>query len=267
MMLYVILSCLVCLLLLRFVYLARDKEIVKVVTTNFGNKHQKPLILKKENECLIIVTDPVGTPRVGESACLIAKGVITKQYESSLVNVSPADFLKKTCFLAHRAISEQMNANNGGCSLALIYLHQKQLSYASVGDIGIYLSDDELKQLNSFDLYKYQLRSRVLEGQISEESLLNNQLRNELTAYLGHENLKKINISTAPIQLVKHDQLFVATRAVYESITLLNLERLVIGKGKPSFKIEVLERWYHGKKLANEQKQRAASAVLISHFK
>ena len=267
MIIYLLIVCLVVMLILRFLYLGKNQANFKMATTNFGNKSQEPLILEKEDECLVVVTDPVGAKRTGESTCIIAKQSITKYYETSHAHISPNDFLKKACFLAHRGINEQMNANSGGCSITLVYIKNKQLSYASVGDIGIYLCDEELTQLNPFDLYKYQLSSQVLERKISEESLLNNRFKNELTAYLGHENLKKVNVNVAPIHLAKSDQILIVTKDVYEIIPPIPMERVMLEKGKPEHKIEVLKKMYNEQKQANRAKASTASAVLMSHFK
>ena len=267
MMLGMLISCLVFLLILRFLYLGRTSKSFKVATAHFGNKNNEAVIIQKEQACLIMVTDPVGSLRTGESACLMAKQIITQCYEASHVPSSPTDFLKKACLLAHRGISEQMNANSGGCSLALVYIHQKQMSYASVGDIGIYLCDDELKQMNPFDLYKYQLRPQVLQGRISEDKLLNNRLRNELTAYLGHENLKKVNVSHQPIRLVKRDKLLIATQDVYDVLPPLKMEAILLEERQPTRWVALLEKCYQERKPAHAKKPSTASVVMMSHFK
>jgi len=267
MMLYVLISCLVILLIFRFFCLGRARARFKIATTNFKNKHPEPLVIRKEKESLIVVTDPVGDRRIGESACQIAQEVITKHYLSGMANTAPAEFLKKACFLAHRGISEQMNANSGGCSIALVYINKKELSYVSVGDIGIYLCDDELEQVNQFDLYKHQLRGRVLERKLSEERLLSNRLRNELTAYLGHENLKKVNLSEQPIPLFRSDKLFIATRDVYGVITPLMLESIVLRRGRPGGKVQRLEKVYGDLRQAGEMGVSSACVVVVSHFK
>ena len=264
MMLYALILILLFLLVLRFLYLGKEKERFKVATINFGHKNNDPLVIKKGKECLIIVTDPVGTSRSGESACLIAKQTIVKFYETSIANVSPTEFLKKACFLAHRAIGEQMNANSGGCSIALVYIHNKQLNYASVGDIKIGVFGRELHQMNQLDLYKYQLSNQVLERKINEDHLLNNSLRNELTGYLGHENLKKVNLSDQHILLKRYDKLLITTKGIYNVITPLELE-FILRQGTPIKNIEVLKQIYHEQRLKDEKKQ--ASGVIISHFK
>lgn len=264
----ILISCLIVLLLFRFFYLARNNAKFKAHATSFSTKGCEPLIIKKgNNEALIIVVDPVGTAKIGQMACLIAKEVITNLYETSHAHIAPSDFLKKACFLAHRNISEKINANSGGCSIALAYINNRQLNYASVGDIGIYVYDDELTQLNQLDLYKYQLRDQVLKQKINEERLLNHRLRNELTAYLGHENLKKINLCKQEIHLVKHDKLLIATKDVYDAITPIELEKILLQKGQPNNHLIDLEQIYHEEKQANMKRLSTASAVIVSHFK
>jgi len=267
MLLYIFIICLVILLIVRFLYLGRNRDHFNVAVTNFGNKNHDPLIIQRGKECLIIVTDPVGATRTGESACLIAKEVITNAFETSIAKLSPHEFLKKACFLAHRGISEQMNANSGGCSIALVYIDEKQLSFASVGDIKIFVCDGELQQLNQLDLYKYQLRTRVLERKISEEHLLNNRLRNELTAYLGHENLRKVNLNDQGIELEKRDKLLIATRDIYDVLMPLEIESIMLGEKKPIRHIEVLEGAYALQRQVVEKKSSTASAVVVSCFK
>lgn len=265
MILQILISFLVLLLIFRFLFLGRTSARFKISITNFNNKHPEPLIIQKEKASLIVVMNPVGDRRIGEAACRIAGEIITKHSQTEIAN--PIEFLKKACFLAHRGISEQMNANSGGCSIAIVYVSGKQLNYASVGDIGVYLFDDEIKQLNQFDLYKYQLRGQVLERKISEERLLNNQLRNELTAYLGHENLKKVHLSNLPIQLLRSNKLLIATKDIYEVITPLTLESIILKRGKPVGKINLLEATYQQLKQAKEKRPSTASAVIMSHFK
>lgn len=266
-MLYVLIFCLVMLLALRFLYLGKKRDRFKMAATTFGEGGVEPLILQKEKECLVIVTDPIGDSRIGASACVIAKQIIEAFFETQTPSVSPHGFLKKACFLAHRGISEQMNANSGGCSIALIYLNGKQLNYASVGDVGIYVCDDELKRLNPLDLYKYQLRHRVLERKISEEQLTHNPLRNELTAYLGHEHLKKVNLNDNFMTVVKKDTLLIMTKAIYDVVAPLEVERILFSKGTPGQKMDLLAAIYHEQKPAHERKKLTASAVMMAQFK
>lgn len=276
MILFVFIVCLAILLILRFLLVGFNRDRFKIAATDFSNssnssiyvnQYRRPVIIKKDKACLIIVTDPVGIERIGTSACMIAKEFITKQFDQNDASINPTEFLKKACFLAHRGISEQMNANSGGCSIALVYINEKELNYASVGDIKIYLNDVELHQINQLDLYKYQLRNRVMEQKISERQLLNNYYRNELTAYLGHENLKKVNTSTKPLPLAKSYKILIATKAVYEAVTMLELEAIAMRKGKPNRKIEILEHIYDEQRQATPKRKPTASAVLVSDFK
>jgi len=267
MIIYALIGCLIGLLILRFWYLGKHRRNFKIATTNFNDHHHEPLVIQKAKECLIIVTDPIGPARTGALACLIANQTISRFYETSPTNCAPVEFLKKACFFAHRQISEQINANSGGCSLCLIYISNKQLLYASVGDIAIYLGDEQLQQINQFDLYKYQLRTKVLEQKISEKQLLNNRLKNELTAYLGHENLKKINLTTTPLALAKSDKLVIATKDVYQAVTPLELEAITLDKGTLSQKLAKLEKTYHEQKPATAKRQLTATAVLLANFK
>lgn len=266
---YTITLFLIILLLLRFLYLPKKKKYIDYVKTDFGYRKNSPLILEKDDETLIIVTNPVGTSRIGNNASQLAIDIVKKKFETTEVSINVPEFLKKACFLAHRGVSEGMNFNSGGCSFALIHIHKKQLHYASVGDIGIYLYQKELRQLNQFDLYKYQLRNQVLDQKISEEKLMNNRFKNELTAYLGHENLRKVTLIQAPIILKKNNQLIIATNDVHQTVTQLQIEKIL--KKKPRHKLEQkmqqLTHLYHNQKQINPSKSSTPSTVIASKFK
>lgn len=231
------------------------------------SKGAEPLVLLKEDEALIIVTDPVGQIKTGSISCNLAKKAIAKLYQNSLADTSPANFLKKACFLAHRQISEQLNANSGGCSIALIYIHRNRLYWASSGNIAIYSCYRELTQLNPLDLYKYQLKERVLQRKWKEDLLLHNRLKDELTAYLGHENLKKVNLGDGSYHPKPHDQLLIATKGVYETLSPLELEAILTGAGTTEKKIMELETAFFGKRLTNEYVKTVPVALLVSQFR
>jgi|GEM_PF-3303845 len=224
---------------------------------------EQPLIFQKEDSCLCIVMDPVGLTKVGVMACRMALEKIIPFYQQQ--TLPPKDFLKKACYLAHRYISENNNFEHGGCAIGLLYIESQQLYWASSGNIGIYLYRNDFQQLNKMDLYKHLLTDSVLQKKISKNKITNNALKNELTAYLGHENLKKIEICEQAIPLEKADQLFMATEEVYQTVSFLEMEQILNKRGLPQQKLnEIKEVFLNRQKKASRKK---AVAVLASQFR
>ena len=271
----------VILLIFIRIYLAFPRRYFRILTTTFPKydyddvstvpELHEPLVLEGGHECFIVVTDPVGHPKTGESACILAQETIKEFYHNQEVGILPKEFLKQACFRAHRKISERINFTTGGCSIAMVYMDRNQLYWASSGNIGIYLCNKELEQLNQMDLYKYKLNECVLQRKIRTGEVLSNSLKNELTAYLGHENLRQIELCDDVLPLKRSDHLFIATKKVYETLSPLELENIIKKGVKGSEKIKRLQTAFWNQVKADLQARESVrgqmAAVLVSRFK
>ena len=278
MMIAGLISAIIILLFIR-IYISGYTRIAKVLSLNFWDiehenlpsvsEENKALVLHKAKECLIVVTDPVGQKRTGEIACAMAKNTLQEAFKHYNGESSPKDFLKQACFRAHRRISEQMNFAGGGCSIAILYIKGKKLYWASSGNIGIYLLGKELEQLNQMDLYKHKLSEVVLQGKINKGEVLRNHLKNELTSYLGYENFRKIELNEEDLKLKSSHQLFIATRKVYETLYILEIEKLLRGAGRPSRKIKKIKKAFFAqvKDETKEKKTSASQPVIALAFR
>ncbi|MBL1230519.1 hypothetical protein IW492_14910 [Enterococcus sp. BWB1-3] len=178
-----------------------DQEMEKVTTT-----------LWKDQEFLGILTSGVGPVKVGEEACRITDTIISDYFSRKEAFESEQDFIKRCLLDSHKKVSEHGNTQSGGCSIALVYVKNQHLYWASSGNISIYLNRERLMRLNQRDLYKFRLREKILDGQISEKRVISNTLRNELTSYLGFENLRRFESNQQPVKLRKRDQLFLCNQ-------------------------------------------------------
>ena len=181
----------------------------------------------KNQEFLAFLTSAVGPTNVGEEACRLADERILDCFHKKETFETGPDFLKRCILDSHRLISEHGSSQSGGCSIALVYIKEGQLHWASSGDISIYLNRDKLMRLNQRDLYKFRLREKILSGQISEKRVFSNTLKNELTSYLGYENLKRFETSQRPVKLRKSDHLLLCSRQADEGLTQIEKERLL----------------------------------------
>lgn len=251
------------LLFFRLVYLKRQATACTISLLKLGQEKIHPMIIQTIDECLIVVTDPIGTGKTGVVACAIANEIITAFAKEAKIYISPLDFLKKACFHAHRGISEKINANNGGCSIAIIYIYKRQMYYASVGDICIYSFKKELIRLNHLDIYAHKLIRPMLEGKIKESDINLNPLKNEVVAYLGHENLKKINLSEQSYKLKKREKILILTKEVHQTVSPICLEKIM----KKRKKSHLIEQNYQQNKQVKKRDESIPNGVLVSNFK
>ncbi|WP_086347950.1 hypothetical protein [Candidatus Enterococcus clewellii] len=226
----VLLVSLIGLLLLLRIWLARIQH-KKMVGAGRSIQSQESVdvttFVENEQGFLAFLTAGVGPTGVGDQSSQLAEKIILDFFEKKESFEAPQDFIKR-CFLeSHKKISEHSNAQSGGCSLGLVYITNQKLYWASSGNISIYLNREKLTRLNQRDLYKYRLREKILSGQISENRVQGNTLRNELTSYLGFENLKKIEMSQQAISLKRRDQLFLCNHQVDELLSQIEKEALL----------------------------------------
>ena len=231
-----------------------------------GSRAYEPLILVKGKSCCMVITHPVGLSHMGDMACRIARETIFGLYQGD-DETSPKDFLEQACFLAHRNINEQMYVSNSGCSVAVLHIERGKLHWASSGDVGIYLCTHEMRSLNRMDLYKHRLRERVLEKKLKEEAVVNNRLKNELTAYLGHENLRQVELSDMPVMLRPSDQLLVVSKEVYEAFSPLRMEGILRSILKPKEKMMALESAFACGSQGEERRGYRPVAVIACKFR
>jgi serine/threonine protein phosphatase PrpC len=276
----ILISVILILLLIRF-YIAYPNKYFKVSYTTFPKhenegiahipKTHEPLLLQKGKNGLLVITDPVGVPQVGENACVLAQETIKALYDYHEVGISPREFLKQACFQAHRKISEQINLTSGGCSIGIVYIERNQLYWVSSGNIAIFLYREELEQLNQMDLYKHKLKDSVLQRKLKPGEVISNSLKDELTAYLGYENLRKVELCDGVIYLKPSDKLLLATRKVYETLPPIQLENLLKKGRTESEKIKMLGSAFWSQvsteNVAEKSVRGQTSAILVSRFK
>lgn len=226
----------------------------------FGQMYQK------EDAHLFVVTDGVGgDTRAKEAACKIATTRVSKLFEQKQENEDARAFLKRACFQAHRAIGENINHSSGGCSIGMLYVDRHQVAWVSAGNVGIYACSKEIERLNQLDIYKHQIKEHFLTRKLSPEKVRLNLIKNELTSYLGCDNFNHVMLSPADYKLDKNVKILVATNAVQQVLTPLDMEQVLKSGASVSLKKQRLQEQFL-KQGTVQTDWKKATAVIVEGF-
>ena len=132
---------------------------------------------------------------------------------------------------------------------------------ASIGDSAIALfRNGEVINLNKKHIFESELEQQYISGKISEAQMLNNPMKKRITSYLGAEVLKDIEICEKPIKLKRGDKVILCSDGVYNSISEIEMETILMAKLKP---YEVAEEIIEMIKAKNFPKQDNATIVIL----
>ena len=96
---------------------------------------------------------------------------------------------------------------SGGSTYIGVYIDNREMFFASVGDSKLYLIGGEgsYRRLNIDHNFGRDLDELVKEGKISQEEAQNNGQRNALTSYMGAEDIRLVHYNDRAIELDKGD--------------------------------------------------------------
>lgn len=165
----------------------------------------------------------------------------------------PEAFLLDGVHAAQNAVRQYMDRTDcdGGSTLVAVMLKQGFLSYISVGDSRIYLlRQGVLTQLNHEHTYGAMLLERARRGEIDMDEVYSNPMRNALTAYIGMQELHKVDRSETPIPLQRGDTIVLCSDGIFNA---LGDEALVAAlQNEPFCAAELLETAVLGQNIPNQ---------------
>ncbi|MBC6301283.1 PP2C family protein-serine/threonine phosphatase [Listeria booriae] len=260
----------ICLLIVIRMVLMRQKKKCSYTAFQIMPDKLEPerfsYVYQKDEEQLFIVTDGVGDDaRTKVIASDIATKKISHLFEQKLDSEDGKAFLKRACFQAHRAISENINHGSGGCSIGIVYVTNRQMTWVSSGNVGIYSCEREIKQLNQLDIYKHQLKEHFLSRKINPEKIQLNLIKNELTSYLGCDNFKHVEIGKMDVVLGKKAKILIVTNVIQELVTPLEMEEILNKNNHlEDKKMQLQEKFLQRGTLETDGQK--ASAIIIEGF-
>ena len=118
------------------------------------------------------------------------------------------------------AFMEENAVELGGSTLVAVLIKDGWMDYLSVGDSRLCLvRNGTLTTLNKAHNYGAELDELVQKGVYSKEYAESNPQRNALTSFIGIRELKKVDGSESPFQLLEGDRLILMSDGVFNTLS------------------------------------------------
>lgn len=121
---------------------------------------------------------------------------------------------------------------SGGSTYIGVYIDNREMFFASVGDSKLYLIGGEgsYRRLNIDHNFGRDLDELVKEGKISQEEAQNNGQRNALTSYMGAEDIRLVHYNDRAIELDKGDIVILMSDGVTGTLSMDEVAACFKGK-------------------------------------
>jgi PPM family protein phosphatase len=190
------------------------------------SKNEDVLFILKEVP-FFALADGMGGHKAGDIAALETIQSLHQVIQKLFSEISPKnpfsikeimDYLQYGIHFANQRVWELSHSDKSfrgmGSTLCLMYLYEKELIYANVGDSRIYLlRNGTLQQLTKDHSYKNAL---ITEGKMQPEENLPSPYRNMITKAIGIEDNVEPDIET--ISLEKKDFLFMCSDGLWDFV-------------------------------------------------
>lgn len=171
-------------------------------------------------------------------------------------------FFKEVARQSNNEIVHQLKGSSGGTTLvAAIIDEQGYLHWAAVGDSVITIfRDGEFITVNQKQTFESVLTERYLSGEITEAEVQENPLKKRLINYLGYEGFKNVEIGREATKLKKGDKICLYSDGVYNSLTEMEMEKILTQKFPP---YEIAQKIIEAVEQKRLKKQDNATIVIL----
>ncbi|MCX7746225.1 MAG: protein phosphatase 2C domain-containing protein [Clostridia bacterium] len=187
-----------------------------------------------EKGVMAVLADGMGGYSNGKMASNVAVNTFIREF-SKTRNLCPIeDFFINTSQLSNKKILEKGKGIKTGTTLAVVVILEGQLYWASIGDSAIVLfRNGEIMNLNKKHIFESILEEQYISGEISREEMAGNSKKKRLTSFIGHEGFREIEICKESIALRPGDKIILCSDGVYNSITEIEMERILTKNVEP----------------------------------
>ena len=187
------------------------------------------------NGTIAVLADGISGLKNGRMSSTVAVNTFIQEFLKleQLGNIEL--FFQKTAIQSNNEIVHQLKGTSGGTTLVAALIDQQDyLHWAAVGDSVITIfRDGEFITVNQKQTFETVLTERYLSGEISEAEVQGNPFKKRLINYLGYEEFKNVEIGRDPTKLKKGDKVCLYSDGVYNSLTEMEMERLLTQKLPP----------------------------------
>jgi len=266
--LYILISAAILVLLfcIRYVLKGTNKrpKVLVGLTQILGRRKEQEdsyKIVSNEKGVLAVLADGMGGFSNGKLASSTAVKTFADEFTKAPSILPIEKFIAETSRNCNTRVIENSKGENSGTTLVAVVISGGYLYWASIGDSAIVLFRNcEFINLNKKHIFQSVLEEKFIMGEISSEELKNNSYKKRLTSYIGHKGFNDIEISRKALELRKGDKIILCSDGVYNSVTEIEMERVLSKKITPECAcdeiIEIIKR-------KNSPKQDNATIIVL----
>lgn len=225
------------LLYLRFFLLGKKKEEKSGVFIGnaqiIGKREEQEdsfASISTGNGVLAVLADGIGGYAKGKMASSIVVETFLHEFSKPGNIPSMEDFFVTASGISNSKVLEKARGMKTGTTLVSAVISGDLLYWASMGDSAVILyRKGELLHLNKKHIYEAVLEEQFLSGKITREEMLNHAQKKNITSYIGHRGQLDIEVGERPVTLTRGDKVLLCSDGVYNSISEMELEK-VLGK-------------------------------------
>jgi serine/threonine protein phosphatase PrpC len=201
---------------------------------------------------LAVLADGMGGYAEGKCASRIVAGTFVEQFSSGGIDSIP-QFFQKTSVLCNQKIMEIGKTLKSGSTLAAAVITEGQLYWVAVGDSAVIMyRGGELRNLNKKHIFQTMLEAQYQSGKITKDEMLRSPKRKRLTSFLGHDGFREIALNGQAIKLFPGDKIILCSDGVYNSLSELELEKILVLNLEPQAAAEKIINKITAKNYVNQ---------------
>jgi serine/threonine protein phosphatase PrpC len=201
---------------------------------------------------LAVLADGMGGYAEGKCASRIVTRTFVEQFSLGEIDSIPQLF-QRTSLLCNQKIMEIGKALKSGSTLAAVVIATGQLYWVAVGDSAVIMyRGGELRNLNKKHIFQTMLEEQYQSGKITKDEMLRSPKRKRLTSFLGNDGFREIALNRQAIKLFPGDKIILCSDGVYNSLTELELEKILVLNLGPQAAAEKIVNKIIAKNYANQ---------------
>ncbi|WP_139488170.1 PP2C family protein-serine/threonine phosphatase [Brevibacillus dissolubilis] len=180
---------------------------------------------------IAVLADGISGLTNGRLASTIAVNTFINEFTHLDGRMDVAGFFGRAAKHSNTEIIRRFRGATGGTTLVAAIIQGDLLYWGAVGDslLSIY-RNGELHVMNQKHTLETVLTERYLAGEVTRDEAIHSPIRNQLINYLGYEGFKSMEICQEPFRLRRRDLVILTSDGVYNTLTEVELER-ILAKG------------------------------------
>ena len=192
---------------------------------------------------MAVLADGIGRENTGKVAAQVAADTVMDEFQPYQVLNNP-EYLFRTAFLeAHSRVQRTIGERRGGASMGAVFTNERQLFYGLAGNIRIaLLRNGELIPLSKGQTIPVLAKEAYQSGRLPRQETIWSMEENRIWNYLGKDGFHEIEVTNPPVFLKKQDLVMLASQGIYEELSWVEIEDILLGSGTLPEKAEQLIR-------------------------